>query len=141
MATIELDIVTPEDMTYSDDIDILEAPAIDGKIGILPRHAPLVTALKIGVLRVVKEDNEIFIPISEGFMEVKPEQINVVVRTAELPQEIDVERAQKAKARAEERLESGGKNVDETRARAALQRALARINAVEYSDNINLRER
>ena len=141
MPKIKLDIVTPEDITYSEDIDVMEAPAIDGKIGILPRHAPLVTALNIGVLRVVENGEEIFISISEGFMEVKPEQINVVVRTAELPEEIDVERAQDARERAEERLDSEDEKIDKTRAQAALQRAMARLRAVEYSREVDLTDR
>ena len=141
MPTIKLDIVTPEEITYSEDIEVMEAPAIDGQIGILPRHAPLVTALKIGVLRVVENGEELFISISEGFMEVKPEHINVVVRTAELPEEIDVERAQSAKERAEERLESDDEKIDKTRAQAALQRAMARLSAVEYSEERNIHER
>jgi len=130
-STIRLDIVTPERVVYSEEIDLLVAPAIDGEIGILPKHTPLVTGLKIGVLRVKKDTEETKIPISEGFMEVKPEQINVVVRTAELPHEIDIERAKKALERAKKRLEKDSK-IDYTRAEAALERALARLKAVEH---------
>ena len=132
MPTSKLDIVTPEKVAFSDDIDLLEATAIDGNIGILPGHAPLVTALEIGVLKVVKGDEDIFISISEGFMEVKPRQINVIVRTAELPQEIDVERAESAKKRAEERLDKkNDEKIDAARARAALERAVSRIRVAE----------
>ena len=132
MATTKLEIVTPEKVAYSEPISVLEAPAIDGLIGILPRHAPLVTALEIGVLQVQKDNDKFMISISEGFMEVKPEQINVVVRTAELPKEIDVERAKKAKARAEKRLESKDKKIDAARARAALERAIARLKVADH---------
>jgi len=132
MPTSKLDIVTPEKVAFSEDIELLEATAIDGNIGILPGHAPLVTALEIGVLKVVKGDEDIFISISEGFMEVKPQQINVIVRTAELPQEIDVERAESAKKRAEERLDKEvDEKIDEARARAALERAVSRIRVAE----------
>ena len=134
MPKIELDIVTPEKIAYNDEIDILEVPAIDGKMGILPRHAPLVTGLQIGVMRVVKDNENIHISISEGFMEVKPDHINVVVRTAELPEEIDVERARSARERAEERLNKDDQSIDEARAQAALKRALARLEVAENHD-------
>ncbi|MTI59207.1 MAG: F0F1 ATP synthase subunit epsilon [Firmicutes bacterium] len=134
-STIKLEIVTPENVVYSEDINLLEGPAIDGLIGILPRHAPLVTGLKTGILQVKKGEENINIPISDGFMEVKPEQINVVVRTAELPHEIDLERARRAKERAEKRLESdNSKQIDFARAQSALERALARIKAVDHHD-------
>jgi len=131
---IRLEIVTPTNVVYSEDINVLEAPAMDGLIGILPRHAPLVTGLKTGVLEIQKDEEKINIPISDGFMEVKPEIINVVVRTAELPHEIDIDRAKQAKERAEKRLEKNGENVDFARAQAALERAVARLRAVNHSN-------
>ncbi len=128
-AKVKLDIVTPEKTVYREKINVLEAPAIDGLIGILPRHAPMVTALKTGVLRIRIDNDQTFISISKGFMEVKPTQINVVVATAELPEEIDVGRAEAALERAEKRLESEDKDVDTPRAKFALERALARLKA------------
>lgn len=133
-STIKLEIVTPAGKKYSGEIEYLKAPAIDGQIGILPGHAPLVTALKIGLLELRKGEERLVIPISEGFMEVTPDNINVVVRTAELPDEIDVERARRAKERAEKRLngkDSQSAYFDYVRARAALERALARLKAAE----------
>ncbi len=129
MSTIKLDIVTPERVAYSEDIERIVATAIDGDIGILPGHTPLVTGLVPSVLKVVKDGKEILISVSDGFMDVKPEEINVVVRTAEFPEEIDVERAKEAKKRAEKRLDNNDKKTDEARAKSAMQRALARINA------------
>ncbi|MFW6256571.1 MAG: F0F1 ATP synthase subunit epsilon [Bacillota bacterium] len=129
--TTALEVVTPEGVTYDEDIEALEAPAVDGLIGIWPRHAPLVTALKIGVLQVQTPGEDLPISISGGFMEVKPDQVNIVVRTAELPGEIDEERARRAKERAQERLESDNDNINYARAEAALERALARLDAVE----------
>ncbi|MFW5999441.1 MAG: F0F1 ATP synthase subunit epsilon [Halanaerobiaceae bacterium] len=132
---IHLEVVTPERVTYSDDIIFLEAPAEDGLIGILPNHAPLVTALDIGTLLVRKNvEDEFLLPISEGFMEVKPDRINVVVRTAELPSEIDVERAEKAKERAQERLEADSDKINYARAEANLEKALARLRAAEHHE-------
>lgn len=132
---IQLDVVTPEKLVYSEQIDKLEAPAIDGLIGIWPRHAPLVTAMKIGVVRVVKDGEDIQIAISEGFMEVQPDQVNLVVRTAELPEQIDVDRAEAAKERAEKKMEKGKDNVDFARAEASYDRALARLKAAGHHDH------
>ncbi|NLJ83485.1 MAG: F0F1 ATP synthase subunit epsilon [Halanaerobiaceae bacterium] len=136
-STIKLEIVTPAGKKYSGEIEYLRVPAMDGEIGILPGHTPLVTGLKIGLLEIKKGTERLVIPISEGFIEVTPGNINVVVRTAELPEEIDVERARRAKERAEKRLnglngeEVGLEYIDYVRARAALERALARLKAAE----------
>ncbi|NLM96857.1 MAG: F0F1 ATP synthase subunit epsilon [Halanaerobiaceae bacterium] len=132
-STIRLEVVTPFGLVYRDDIDYLKAPAVDGEIGILPQHAPLVTGLEIGILHVKKGGEEFKIAISEGFLEVKPDNINVIVRTAELQNDIDVERARRARERAEKRLKSGDNSIDRARAEAALKRALARLKAAEYS--------
>lgn len=132
-STIKLEIVTPSEIVYSEEIDFLKAPAIDGEIGILPKHAPLVTGLKTGLLRLKKGGEDIKVSISEGFIEVKPTNINIVVRTAELPYKIDIERAKRAKERAEERLNKrSDRQVDYARAEAALKRALARLKAVDH---------
>lgn len=128
---IMLEIITPKETVFKENVDVLEAPAVDGLIGILPRHAPLITALKTGVIRVKQETNERYISVSEGIMDVKPDQVNIVARTAELPEEIDVERAKKAKERAKERLEKSSAKIDQARAEGALERAMARIKAAE----------
>lgn len=132
---IKLDVVTPEKLVYSEKIDKLEGPAIDGLIGIWPKHAPLVTAMKIGVVKVVKDGEEIQIAISDGFMEVQPDRINLVVRTAELPEEIDIDRAKNARDRAEEKLEKDRDNIDFAKAEAAYDRALARLKAAGHHDH------
>ncbi|MFP4198265.1 MAG: F0F1 ATP synthase subunit epsilon [Halanaerobium sp.] len=132
---IQLDVVTPQKLVYSEQIDKLEGPAIDGLIGIWPRHAPLVTPMQIGVVKVVKDGEETQIAISEGFMEVQPDRINLVVRTAELPEDIDVDRAKSARNRAEEKMEKDHENVDFARAEAAYDRALARLKAAGHHDH------
>ena len=116
-------------------IDMLIARAIDGNIGIMPGHTPLVTALENSVVRVKNNDEEIPIPISDGFLEVKPDKINLIVRTAELPEEIDLQRAKKAKERAERRLREEKSKVSQARAEAALDRAVSRINAAKSKSN------
>ncbi|HKL75976.1 MAG TPA: F0F1 ATP synthase subunit epsilon [Halanaerobiales bacterium] len=131
MSTIKLDIVTPERVVYSEEIEMLVATAIDGDIGILPGHTPLVTGLVPCVLKIDKGGEKIHISVSDGFMDVKPEEINVVVRTAEFPEEIDIERAEEAKERAKKRLEKEDDRTNKAKANSALERALARINAAE----------
>jgi len=132
---IQLDVVTPEKLVYSKKIDKLEGPAIDGLIGIWPKHAPLVTAMQIGVVKVEIDGEETQIAISEGFMEVQPDRINLVVRTAELPEEIDIDRAEAARERAEEKLEKDHDNIDFARAEASYDRALARLKAAGHHDH------
>ncbi len=135
MAKVQLDITTPRRVVYSNEIDMLIARAIDGNIGIMPGHTPLVTALENSVVRVKNNDEEIPIPISDGFLEVKPDKINLIVRTAELPEEIDLQRAKKAKERAERRLREEKSKVSQARAEAALDRAVSRINAAKSKSN------
>src|SRR6056297_2212530 len=109
---IQLDVVTPEKLVYSGKIDLLEGPAMDGLIGILPKHAPLVTGMSIGIVRIVNDGEETEIAISDGFMEVLPDRISLVVRTAELPDMIDIERAEAAKIRAEKKMEKSSDQVE-----------------------------
>ncbi len=128
-STIAIDIITPERVVFKDDIEMIIVPALDGLLGVLPRHAPLVTGIKTGVVKIKKDGKEFFISTSGGIMEVQLDQINLVISTAELPEEIDVERAQRSKERAEERLRNNAVHSDEIRARAALERAIARLKA------------
>ncbi|MBS3811111.1 MAG: F0F1 ATP synthase subunit epsilon [Halanaerobiales bacterium] len=128
---IVLEIITPGETVFKEKVNLLEAPAVDGLIGILPRHAPLITALKTGVIRVVINDKERFISVSEGIMDVKPDQVNIVARTAELPENIDLERAKEAKERAEERLKESSAKIDHARAEGAMERAISRIKAAD----------
>ncbi len=131
---VELEIITPERVLLREEVEMVIAPAVDGEIGILPEHFPLVTSLEIGVLRIKRSEEEGFLPlsISQGVMEVLPQRITVLVATAELPEEIDIERAMEAKKRAEERLKK--EEFDSARARAAMERAVARIKAARYKD-------
>lgn len=125
--TIRLDIVTPERIAYSDDVNMVIARAIDGDIGILPGHAPLIAPLDIGALRTMKDGDEKKISICTGFMEVKDNKVTILAACAELPEEIDVKRAEAAKSRAEARLKLKDSGVDVARAEAALRRAILRL--------------
>ena len=132
MATIKLDVVTPERVVYSDDVDMVIARSLDGDLGILANHAPLIAALKMSILRIKKDNKITHLAVSGGgFMEVNPQKITVLADAAERPVDIDVERARAAKERAEKRIASPREDVDMTRAEAALRRAMTRLEAVE----------
>ena len=133
MATIRLDLVTPDKgEIFSKDIDMLIVRSVAGELGILPRHANLLTELLPHAMRIKMEGGENLIAMGGGFMEVTPEKITVLASSAELPENIDVERAQRAKKRAEERIEqykqaTKDSLIDIDRANRALARAKARL--------------
>jgi len=127
--TFRLEIVAPERVVYSDDVYMVIARATNGDIGILPGHAPLITGLQIGVVRIKKEGTEERVAVAGGFMEVKPDKVVIVANAAERAEEIDVSRAQAAKERAEKRLAEKSDEIDVVRAEAALKRAMARLKA------------
>jgi len=124
---IRLDIVTPEKVAYSDDVNMVIARTTAGDIGILPRHAPLIAALAIWPLRILTDSGEMQISMCGGFIEVQPEKIIILANCAELPDEIDVTRAEEAKKRAENRLQDHKENMDVARAELALKRAIIRL--------------
>ena len=127
MAGIKLDIVTAERVVYSEDVDVVTAPGVEGQLGILPHHAPLMTMLLPGELQVRQGGEEISMAISGGFLEVRPDRIIVLADAAERADEIDIARAEEAKRRAEEMLKRPIPEVDMARAEAALRRSLARL--------------
>ncbi len=131
MATIRLEIVTPEKMVFSDDVDLILAWGVEGQLGILPHHAPLMTMLQPGDLMYRKGTREEYLTISGGFLEVRPDKVVVLADACERAEEIDVTRAEEAKKRAQEVLKTTAAGVDAAAAEAALRRSLARLKAVE----------
>ena len=131
MSTVKLDIVTAEQVVYSEDVDAVVAPAVEGQLGILPHHTPLMTTLQPGELRVRKGKDETFMAITGGFLEVRPDRVIVLADAAERAEEIDIQRAEEAKHRAQERLKQPTSQVDQARAEASLRRALARLDVVQ----------
>ena len=132
MSSVRLDIVTAERVVYSEDVDVVIVPGVEGQLGILPHHTPLMTTLQPGELRVRKGGEESSLAISGGFLEVRPDRIIVLADAAERAEEIDITRAEEAKRRAEERLsQRRAPGLDETRAEIALRRALIRLQVVE----------
>lgn len=128
---IRLDIVTPEKVACSQEVNMVIARTTAGDIGILPGHAPLIAGLDIWPLRLMTDDGEKQLSVCGGFIEVRPEKITILGNCVELPEDIDVERAQAAKTRAETRLKAG-ENIDAVRAEAALKRAMARLRVAEF---------
>lgn len=131
MSPIKLDIVTAERVVFSDEVDVIVAPGIEGQLGILPHHAPLMTMLKPGELLVRKNGEEFSLVITGGFLEVRPDRVIVLADAAERVEEIDMARAEEAKRRARERLKERPPEVDAARAQAALLRALARLDVAQ----------
>ena len=125
-----LEIITAERQVYSDEVDMVIAPGVDGQLGILPKHAPLMTMLKPGELTVRKNGEDIYVAVSGGFMEVLGNRVSVLADACERSDEIDEERAQQAMQRAQERLASQGSDMESRMALAAFQRAQVRINLV-----------
>lgn len=131
MSTIKLEIITAERQVFSDDVNAVIAPGIEGVLGILPHHAPLMTMLVPGELTIKKGNEEIYFCVTGGFLEVRPDKVLILADASERCEEIDIMRAEEAKKRAEERLKSKADNIDYARAEAALKRALARLKVAE----------
>ena len=127
MAEMRLEIVTAERIVYSEDINILVAPGSDGELGILPNHAPLLTTLDPGEIRVTKDGEETYMVVSGGFLEVIGNRVTILADTAEHAEEIDLERAEAALRRAEEQVESASSDMDLERALASIRRSNARL--------------
>jgi len=129
---IRLEIVTPEKRAYSDDVDVVILPGSEGELGILPHHAPLLSLLGAGELRIRKGGTEESFAIVGGFVQVRPDKVVVMAETADLAAEIDIERAHEARLEAERALDAGlVEPADLAQARAALQAALVRIRVAE----------
>jgi F-type H+-transporting ATPase subunit epsilon len=129
---IQLEIVTPERLAYSDTVDSVVLPGSEGELGVLPHHAPLVSTLGVGELRIRKGGLEESFAIFGGFLQVRPDKVVVMAETADLSAEIDLEKAVEARREAERALETGyHEGADLVAARAALQQALLRIRVAE----------
>ena len=130
--TLHLEIVTPERLAYSDDVDMVLVPGIEGELGILPHHTPLVSLLGMGELKIRKDGYEESFAIVGGFLQVRPDKVVVMAETANLASEIDLEKAQEARKEAQRALESGfHEGSDLAAARAGMQHALLQIRVAE----------
>ena len=131
MPSLKLDIVTAERVVYSGEVEAVIAPGVEGQLGILPQHTPLMTILKAGELVVKSGGGEDSLAITGGFIEVRPDRVIVLADAAERAEEIDTERAEAARKRAQERLDERKSGLDNAKSEAALQRALVRLSVAE----------
>ena len=124
---LELQIVTPDRPIVRETVDEVEIPGVEGYFGVLPGHAPLLAALTVGELWYRKGQEKTYVAISFGFAEVLPDRVTILARLAERAEDVNVERAEAARRRAEERLSHQKSDVDYERARVALMKSLVRL--------------
>jgi F-type H+-transporting ATPase subunit epsilon len=125
---IRCDVVSVERVVFSDDVDMVLAPGIEGELGILPHHAPLMTSLVPGEIVIRKAGQEdVLMAVGGGFMEVRPDRVTILADSAERAEEIDVARAEAARQRAQQLLSGRPSGVDIVRAEYALRRSQVRL--------------
>ncbi|MDE2881874.1 MAG: F0F1 ATP synthase subunit epsilon [Acidobacteriota bacterium] len=128
---LQLEVITPGGVVFRDDVDYVEAPAVFGYIGILPGHAPLLYQIRSGQLQYRQGEEQHYLAVHWGFLEVLDDTVTVLAETAERPQDIDLARAESALNRAKARLEEFGAAYDVDQAQQAVARAEARLRAAE----------
>lgn len=131
MATLQLEVVTPEKTVVSEEVEMVTCPGTEGEFGVLPHHVSLLSALKIGPLHYKKGTANVTVFVSGGFVDVNGNKCSVLAESAELAENIDIARAKAARERAEQRLANKNETIDDARAEAALQRAIMRLHIAE----------
>lgn len=134
MAKMHVEVVSTEQQIFSGEAEFLVAPALEGEIGICPRHVPLLTRIKPGLLRltVPGSKEEVLVAVSGGLLEVQPTHITVLADTAVRGEDLDEARAADAKRTAEDALKHAASDQDTAKAQAALASAIAQLKALEY---------
>jgi F-type H+-transporting ATPase subunit epsilon len=132
VTTFLLEIVTPERKVFADQIDMVIVKGAAGDMGILAHHLPLVSPLKVAPIIIKQGDVNQYIAVSGGFIEVRKDKVVILAESAELPDEINLERAEAAKDRAEKRISAKSDEFNHRRAELALQRALTRIEVRQH---------
>lgn len=128
MKTLHVEIVTPDGPILTEDYEMVSVTATSGELGILPNHIPLVAPLAISIVRLKNGNDTKHVAVTGGFVEMSHNELTILATTAETEEDIDVRRAQRAKERAEKRLQSQQDTVDFHRAELALKRALNRLD-------------
>lgn len=128
MAQLQLEIVTPDRLVMSEAVEYVGAPGYEGEFGILPNHIPFLSALQVGNLYYKVGGKVFFVFVAGGFAEISDNKVTILAEVAEKAAEIDVERARKARERAEQRMAKQQDNLDHARIQAALARAMARMS-------------
>ncbi len=129
--TIKFEVVTPDQMILSEDVDYVGVPGVQGQFGVLSNHIPFLSALAIGSLYYRKDGQVKYLFVSGGFAEVSPDSLTILAESAEKAEDIDLTRAKQAKERAEARVQREKDKIDFARAQGALRRAMERINLKE----------
>ena len=131
MVDYKLRIITPDRVFYEGTADMIEFNTTEGEIGVLPGHIPMTVIIKPGVLTITEKDEVKEAALHSGFVEILPDRMTILAEVVEWPGEIDLERAEAAKRRAEERIKSHTPETDMARAETALMRAIARIQVLK----------
>ena len=131
--TLHVEVVTAERELYNGEADLVSAPGSEGRLGILPRHAPLITTLATGELRIKLQGAEEPLFVSGGFLEVRSNTVTVLADTAEHAEEIDQARAEEARRRAQERLDQSQSDQERAELLGALERAMTRLRVAEMA--------
>jgi F-type H+-transporting ATPase subunit epsilon len=129
--TLHVRVITAERQVFEGEADMVVAPGSEGQLGILPRHAPLLTTLAVGELRIKLQGEEEALFVAGGFMEVRPDSVTVLADDAEAAADIDEARAEAARRRAQELLQQRAADVDQASLQAELQRAVTRLKVAE----------
>ncbi|SFE09987.1 ATP synthase F1 subcomplex epsilon subunit [Lentibacillus persicus] len=128
MSTLTVSVVTPDGPVLEDGFEMVSCKAENGELGILPGHIPMVAPLTISSVRLKLESDTRQLAVSGGFLEVRPDKVTILAQAAEDPASIDVQRAEEAKQRAEQRLQAKQDDIDFRRAELALKRAMNRLD-------------
>ena len=124
----QLEVISPERVFYSGDVEMLELTTTDGEIGIYADHIPLTTIIAPGIMTITEANDQLKeAAVLEGFMEITQEKVTILAQSCEWPDEIDVNRAMEANTRAERRLKSTDENINMSRAELALRKSLIRL--------------
>jgi F-type H+-transporting ATPase subunit epsilon len=126
-ATLKLEIVTPEAKTYSEDVEMVTLPGVEGEMGIYPMHVPLMTQIVAGELAVRKDGREYFLAIGEGFVEITADKVAIMTDMAVRAEQIDEAKAEEARKRAESRLQEKLTDEETAMVSAALMHSLAQL--------------
>jgi len=128
VATLRLEIVTPEKTAYSEDVEMVTLPGSEGELGVYPNHVPLLTTLNPGELRVLKDGHESFLAVGEGFVEITGDAVSVLTDMALEPAAIDEHAAEAAVARAQKAMKEDHGSEEIAAIQASLQKALAQLH-------------
>ncbi len=128
MATLKLEIVTPESKTYSEDVDMVTLPGVEGEMGIYPQHVPLMTQIKSGEIAVRKDGQDYFLAVGDGFVQITGDKVAILTDMAIRADNIDEAKAEEARKRAEARLQEKLTDEEATSVQAALMHSLAQLH-------------